>query len=145
MRLVTSRTNQVSRSRLPLLLLLLCLFSFVTSSQYSFPPGLITSGLTCASSASPAVCSTAPLGAVAIPTGVNSTLVVNTTAVTAASTILLTSDDSVTIAATTCNSTLATLAGGMAVTARTPGVSFTIAFNGTITTNPLCVGYQIRN
>lgn len=54
-------------------------------------------------------------------------------------------DDSLTIAATTCNSTLATLIGGMAVTARTPGTSFTVTYNGTIATNPLCVSYHILN
>jgi len=99
----------------------------------------------CSNAASPAVCAAAAAGAVAIPTGVNPTLVVNTTAVTANSTILLTPDDSVTIAATTCNSTLATLVGGMAVTARTPGTSFTISYNGTINVNKLCVGFSIVN
>jgi hypothetical protein len=99
----------------------------------------------CASGASPAVCAAAAAGAVAIPTGVNSTLVVNTTAVTTSSQILLTVDDSLTIAATTCNSTLATLVGGVAITARTAGTSFTISFNGTITTNPVCLSYSIIN
>lgn len=98
----------------------------------------------CSSAATPAVCGAAPTGAVAIPTGVTSvTLVVNTTAVTANSRIFLVSDDSVTIAATTCNSTLATLVGGLAVTARTAATSFTITYNGTIATNPLCVSYLI--
>jgi hypothetical protein len=72
-------------------------------------------------------------------------LTVNTTAVTANSRIFLQADDSLTIAATTCNSTLATLVGGLAVTARTPGTSFTITYNGTIATNPLCVSYKIEN
>ena len=100
----------------------------------------------CASNASPAACGSAPSGAVAIPTGtVSVSLVVNTTAVTANSRITLTADDSLTIASTTCNSTLATLVGGMAVTARTPGTSFTITYNGTIATNPLCVSYSLLN
>jgi hypothetical protein len=99
----------------------------------------------CSNAAAPAVCAAAPDGAVAIPTGVNPTLTVNTTAVTANSRILLMADDSLTIAATTCNSTLATLVGGMAVTARTPGTSFTISFNGTVTTNKVCVSYKIEN
>lgn len=100
----------------------------------------------CSNAASPAACAAAPAGAVAVPTGVTSvTLVVNTTAVTANSVIKLQSDDSLTIAATTCNSTLATLVGGLVVTARTPGTSFTITYNGTIATNPLCVGYLIVN
>lgn len=99
----------------------------------------------CANGASPAVCAAAPAGAVAIPTGTTVSLVVNTSAVTASSTINLTPDDSVTIGGTTCNSTLATLVGGMAVTARTPGTSFTVTYNGTIAVNPLCVAYQIIN
>lgn len=105
----------------------------------------ILTSANCANGASPAVCAAAAAGSVAIPTGVNPTLVVNTTAVTAASEILLTVDDSVTIGATTCNSTLATLVGGTAVTARTAGTSFTISFNGTITTNPVCLSFSIVN
>ena len=115
--------------------------------------GLLTPSLgyatatNCASGASPAVCGSAPAGSVAIPTGVSTvSLVVDTTAVTANSQILLTADDTVgTRLSVTCNSTLATLVGGMAITARTAGTSFTITFNGTIATNPLCVSYSIIN
>lgn len=100
----------------------------------------------CSNAASPAVCGSAAAGAVALPTGITSvTLVVNTSSVTANSEIFLQSDDSLTIAATTCNSTLATLVGGLAVTSRTPGTSFTITYNGTIATNPLCVAYRLVN
>jgi len=105
----------------------------------------ILTSANCASGASPAVCAAASAGAVAMPTGVNPTLVVNTTAVTAGSEILLTVDDSVTIGGTTCNSTLATLVGGMAITARSANTSFTVSYNGTITTNPLCFVYAIIN
>lgn len=111
----------------------------------NFTATLFSTTTNCANGASPAVCAAAPDGAVAIPTGTNPTLVVNTTAVTANSRITLTVDDSLTIASTTCNSTLATLAGGMAITARTAGTSFTIAYNGTIATNPVCVSYKIEN
>lgn len=105
---------------------------------------LYATATNCSNAASPAVCAAAPVGAVAIPTGITTvTLTVNTTAVTANSRITLLSDDSLTIASTTCNSTLATLVGGLAVTARTPGTSFTITYNGTIATNPLCVSYHI--
>lgn len=101
----------------------------------------------CSSNASPAVCTSASAGSVAIPTGVTSVaLVVNTTAVTANSQILITSDDSLgTKLGVTCNSTLATIAGGFAVTARTANTSFTITFNGTIATNPVCVSFYIIN
>jgi hypothetical protein len=99
----------------------------------------------CASGASPAVCASASVGNVAIPTGVNPTLQVNTTAVTANSNISLSVDDSVTISGVTCNSTLATITGGLAVTARSAGSNFTVSYNGTITTNPLCITYKINN
>lgn len=111
----------------------------ITAAFYS-------SSTNCSNGASPAVCVAASAGSVALPTGVTTvSLVVNTTAVTANSEISLTPDDSVTIAGTTCNNVLATLTGGLAVTARTPGTSFTITYNGTIATNPLCVSYKIMN
>jgi hypothetical protein len=101
----------------------------------------------CASAASPAVCGSAAAGSVAIPTGVTSvTLQVNTTAVTANSQIEFWSDDTLgSRLSVTCNSTLATLVGGMAVTARSAGSSFTLTYNGTIATNPLCLSYAIIN
>jgi len=101
----------------------------------------------CSSSASPAVCGTAPAGSVAFPTGVTSVaLTVNTTAVTANSQIFFASDDTLgTKLGVTCNSTLATLVGGIAVTGRVAGTSFTLTYSGTIATNPLCVSYSILN
>lgn len=106
---------------------------------------LYATATNCSNAASPAVCGSAAAGAVAIPTGVNSTLIVNTSAITANSRITLLADDSLTVGAATCNSTLTTLVGGMAVTARTAATSFTISFNGTITANPVCVSYTIEN
>lgn len=101
----------------------------------------------CASNASPAVCAAAAAGSIAFPTGVTSVaLTVNTTAVTANSQIFIFSDD--TLGArlgVTCNSTLATLVGGSAITARTAGTSFQVTYNGTIATNPLCASYLIVN
>jgi len=98
----------------------------------------------CSNAAAPAVCGSSAAGAVTIPAG-STTVTVNTTAVTANSRITLTADDSLTIAATTCNSTLASLVGGMAVTGRVAGTSFTVTYNGTIITNPLCLSYSIVN
>lgn len=98
----------------------------------------------CSSAASPAVCAAAPTGAVVIAAG-STTVVVNTTAITANSRITLTADDTLASGGATCNSTLATLVGGMAVTARTAGTSFTITYNGTIAINPLCISYTIFN
>ena len=98
----------------------------------------------CASGASPAVCGSAAAGAVAVPTGTNPTLVVDTSAVTANSLILLTIDESLTISATTCNTTLATLVEPV-VTARSAGVSFTMQIGATVASNPACVSYVIVN
>ena len=97
----------------------------------------------CANGATPAVCSGASAGFVAVPTGTNPTLEVDTTAVTATSIVALTIDESATIAGTTCNTTLATLVQPV-VTARSAGVSFTIQIPATLATNPACVGYVIH-
>ncbi len=98
----------------------------------------------CSTSASPASCTSSAAGSVAIPTGTNPTLVIDTSAVTASSQILLTADQS-NGAAGTCNSTAATLALHPYITARTAGTSFTVAVNGTVSTNPLCISYFIIN
>lgn len=109
--------------------------------------GTIATASNCSSAATPAVCGSATAGSVLIPTGtVSSTLTVNTTAVTANSQILFYPDDTLgTKLSVTCNSTLATLIGGSAITARTPGTSFQITFNGTITTNGVCGSFVIVN
>jgi hypothetical protein len=109
-------------------------------------PGFSTA-TNCSSSASPAVCGSSSAGSVLIPTGTtSSTLVVNTTAVTANSQIFFYPDDTLgTKLSTTCNSTLSTLIGGSAITARTAGTSFTITFNGTILTNGVCGSFTIIN
>lgn len=107
-----------------------------------------TTATNCSSSASPAVCGAAAAGSVAIPTGTtSSTLQVNTTAVTANSQIVFYPDDTLgtKLGSITCNNTLATLAGGSFISARTPGVSFTITFNGSILTNKVCGSYFIIN
>lgn len=101
----------------------------------------------CSSSASPAVCVSATAGTVALPTNaVSSSVQVNTTAVTANSEIFVQSDDTLgTKLGVTCNSTIATLVGGLTISARVAGASFTIANNVAIITNPLCVSYHIIN
>lgn len=106
-------------------------------------PSLATT-TNCSNAAGPAVCGSAAAGAVAVPTGTNPTLTVNTTAVTATSQIFLTIDESLTIAATTCNTTISTLVEPV-VTARSAGVSFTIEVGATLATNPACVSYMIVN
>ena len=104
-------------------------------------------GTNCSSSASPAVCGSAAAGSAALPTNaVSSSIVVNTTAVTANSQIFVQSDDTLsTKLGVTCNSTVATLVGGLTISARTAGTSFTIANNVAVVTNPLCVNYWIVN
>jgi hypothetical protein len=112
-------------------------FAPISATTYS-------TSTSCANGASPAVCAAAPAGAVAVPTGVNPTLVIDTTAVTATSQIILTIDESLTIPATTCNTTLSTLVQPV-VTARTPATSFTIQIGATLAANPACVSYMIVN
>lgn len=114
------------------------------SGATSVASALYNTTTNCSSAASPAVCAAAPTGAVVIAAG-STTVVVNTTAITANSRITLTADDTLASGGATCNSTLATLVGGMAVTARTAGTSFTITYNGTIAINPLCISYSILN
>ena len=102
-------------------------------------------GTNCSSSGSPAICGNATAGSVALPTGTNPTLVVNTTAVTANSQILLNVDESLgTKLGVTCNTTLSTLPNPV-VTARNAGTSFTFTVNATIAVNPACVSYLIIN
>lgn len=127
-----------------------------SSSSYLPPSGAVNVPLarqpsiavpSCASSASPAVCGSYAMGSVAIPTGVTSVaLVVDTTLVTPYSRIFVFPDDSLGgTLGVTCNSTLATLVGGLAITARTAGTSFTVTYNGTIATNPLCASFIVAN
>jgi hypothetical protein len=109
------------------------------------PVATLGTGTNCSSSAAPAVCASASAGSVAVPTGANPTLTVNTTAVTANSQILLNIDESLgTKLSVTCNSTLSTLVNPV-VTARTAGTSFTIQIGSTLTANPACVSYVVVN
>lgn len=106
--------------------------------------GTYATGTNCSNAASPATCGSAAAGVVAVPTGATPTLQINTSAVTSTSRIFLEIDESSTIAATTCNTTLSTLVQPV-VTARNPGVSFTIQINATLAVNPACVSYNIIN
>jgi hypothetical protein len=99
----------------------------------------------CGSATSPAVCVSDIAGAAAVPTGTNPTLVVDSTAVTPNSQIILTPDESLgTRLGVTCNSTITTQ-GPLVVTARTPGASFTVEVDATVATNPVCFSYMIIN
>jgi hypothetical protein len=95
----------------------------------------------CFSSASPAVCGALIDGFVTIPAG-SSSVVVDTTAVTANSVISLTFD--VTQSSNlgvTCNTT----AQAPYISARTAGTSFSISVPSNFSTNPGCIGFHIRN
>ena len=95
----------------------------------------------CSSSASPAVCAVAPAGSVAIAAGAT-TVVVDTTAVTANSQILLTFDSSLgTKLGVTCNTTYT----APWVSARTAGTSFTITSSAAPVTNPACYSFVLLN
>jgi hypothetical protein len=99
----------------------------------------------CVSGASPALCGSAAAGGVAVPTGVNPTLVVDTSAVTSGSQILLTPDETIgTALGVTCNTTVTTQAP-LIVTARTAATSFTVQVDATVATNPVCLSYMIMN
>lgn len=95
----------------------------------------------CTSGASPAVCGASVVGGVAVAAAATS-LVVNTTAVTAKSRIVITMDSSLgTDLGITCNTT--NIAAW--VSARTAGTSFTITTASGPVTNPMCLSYHILN
>jgi len=105
----------------------------------------IISATNCSSSASPAVCGSAAAGSVVIAASAT-TVVVNTSAVTANSQIFVFPDETLgTKLSVTCNSTLATAASGLAITARTAGTSFTISTLATVAVNPVCLSYLVTN
>jgi hypothetical protein len=110
-------------------------------------PGLVKVGSfgtisNCSSSATPAVCGSAPAGSVAMPTG-GSTLVVNTSAVTANSQIFITEDSSLgTKLGITCNTNTGRV---YTVNARTAGTSFTIKSSANPAGNKACLSYFIVN
>lgn len=96
---------------------------------------------TCTTATSPAVCGNGAAGSIVIPAGSNSILV-DTTAVTAISQILVTFDSSLgNRLAVTCN----TAAQTPYVTARTAGTSFTVSVASNFVMNPGCLSYSIIN
>lgn len=95
----------------------------------------------CSSSSSPAACGSAAAGSVMIAPG-SSSVVVDTTAVTANSQITLTFDSSLgSKLGAACN----IRPQQPYVTARTAGRSFTISVPNNFTTNPGCISYSITN
>jgi hypothetical protein len=107
--------------------------------------GLFGTLANCTSSASPAVCAAAAAGSVTVAAAAT-TKVVNTTAVTANSQIILAADSGLgTKLGVTCNTQSSLVLGTPVVSARTAGTSFTITLAVAPTTNPLCISYQIIN
>ena len=95
----------------------------------------------CSSSASPAACGSAAAGSVVIAPG-SSSVVVDTTEVTANSQITLTFDSSLgTRLRVTCNNT----PQQPYVSGRTAGKSFRISVPESFTANPGCISYSITN
>lgn len=96
----------------------------------------------CINGANPAVCGAAFKGFVAIPAGTNSTVVVNTTALSSSSVILVEGDEQVSIPGVTCGTS--NPSGPINTVARNSGVSFTLLAPGTIT-GSYCLGWIIVN
>jgi hypothetical protein len=95
----------------------------------------------CSSSASPAVCGSAAAGSVVVAAGTGSVLV-NTTAVTANSEILVTFDSSLGAKlSVTCNTTY----DAPYVSARRAAESFTISVASRPSANPACYSYSVIN
>ena len=116
-----------------------------TTVEGSLTTKSLNTATNCASGASPAICGSAASGGAAVPTGTNPTLVVDTTAVTANSVILLTSDETLgTKLSVTCNTTITTQ-GPLVVTARSAGTSFTVEVDATVAANPVCFNWMIVN
>lgn len=112
------------------------------SADTTFQASKYLTETNCASGASPSVCGSASSGAVALPVG-GTTLTVNTTAVVAASRILITENTTVGGAlSVTCNTTIARV---YAVTTITASTSFVITTSAAPITNPACLSYLIVN
>lgn len=96
----------------------------------------------CNSTAAPSTCGSASAGSIALPIGI-STLVVNTTAVTVNSQILITEDSSLgSRLGITCNTTTGRV---YSVNARTASTSFTVKSSANPATNKACLSYWIIN
>lgn len=108
-------------------------------SSYVAPAYFTTSN--CADSAGDAACGSAAAGAVVVDAA-DTTTVVSTTRVNAASEIMLQFDSSLgTLLSVTCNTTWV----DARVSARTASTSFTITVGTGPTTNPACFTYRIIN
>ncbi len=104
--------------------------------------GAASTASNCNSTASPATCGAAPAGSVAMSTGTD-TLVVDTTAVTANSQILITEDSSLgSRLGITCNTGTNR---AYTISARTASTNFTVKSTNNPVTNKACLSYWIVN
>ena len=116
------------------------------SATTTFPGTIVwaksATTVNCNSTASPAVCGSAPSGSVAMATG-GSTLQVNTSAVTVDSQILITEDSSLgTRLGITCNTATGRT---YTISARADSTSFTIKSSNNPVTNKACLSYWVIN
>lgn len=114
----------------------------VTTVPGTLSLGNMTTTANCNSSASPAVCGSAPAGSVALANG-DTTLTVNTSAVTADSQIFVTEDSSLGARlGVTCNTATNR---NYRISARTPGANFTIKSNSIPAMTKACLSYWVVN
>ena len=112
------------------------------SSTYGVAP--VANMLNCASAASPAVCGGFTSGSAVIAAGAT-TVVVNTTAITANDEIFIDQDQGLgTKLGVTCNTQSALILGDPKNTARAAGTSFTVGIDAAPTANPLCFNWTIK-
>lgn len=108
----------------------------------SIVSGKYSTGTNCNSTVAPALCGSAVAGSVALPTG-TSTLVVNSTSVTANSSIFVTENSWLgNRLGITCNTTTGRV---YSINAVTPGASFVIKSSANPATNKACLSYWIIN
>lgn len=113
-----------------------------TTANGIFTSAIYKTNTNCSSAASPAVCAAANAGSVNIAASAT-TIVVNTTAVSANSQIMIQEDSSLgTKLSVTCNTTTGRT---YTVSARTAATSFTVTASAAPTTNPACLSYWVLN
>ena len=96
----------------------------------------------CTSAASPAKCGSAPAGSFVLSTG-STTVKVNTTAVTAASQIVITEDASLGARlGVACNKAIGRT---YMITERAPGLGFSVASSVAPTDHPACLSFELLN
>lgn len=114
----------------------------VTTTIPTLLVGKQSTSANCNSTAFPAICGSAPSGSVAMAAG-GSTLVVNTTAVTANSQILITEDSSLGLRlGIPCNTATGRV---YSISARSAGTNFTIKSSAKPVTANACLSYWIIN